>query len=86
MSETPKRFEDWYKVDCNNCSRWWDNSCDGVDKGAQRPCNSFIATRSIVLPKQIKRLEKRVNRLTAMVAGFTTGIFLGVLLRILGVW
>lgn len=71
MSES-KRFEDWIPVDCNECSRYWDSSCDGVkcdvnsDKalqGSTRLCNSFLPTRSIVIPAQIKRLEERVRAL-----------------------
>ena len=55
----PKRFEDWNQVDCNECARYWDSSCDGVSKGSEKPCNSYIATRDIVLPEKIKRLETR---------------------------
>ena len=55
----PKRFEDWEEVDCNKCGRYWDSSCDGVSKGSEKPCNSYIATRGIVLPEKIKRLETR---------------------------
>jgi hypothetical protein len=55
----PKRFEDWEQVDCNECARYWDSSCDGVSKGSEKPCNSYIATRDIVLPEKIKRLEIR---------------------------
>lgn len=56
-----KRFEDWEQVDCNDCSHYWDSSCDGVSKGSRTPCNSFLATRSVVLPEKIKQLEFRVN-------------------------
>lgn len=54
-----KRFEDWEQVDCNKCARYYDSSCDGVEKGSKKPCNSYIATRDIVLPEKIKRLETR---------------------------
>lgn len=66
MSEStePKRFEDWpMKVDCNECQRHWDNSCDSVPQGSERRCNSFLATREIVIPGQIKELQRSVNRL-----------------------
>lgn len=59
MSE--KRFSDWCEVNCEDCARYWDNSCDGVKKGSSRPCNSFLATRSIVIPEQIKALQKSVK-------------------------
>lgn len=68
MNDTPKRFEDWEEVDCNECVRYWDSSCDGVNKGSHKPCNAFLATRSIVLPAKIKALEKRVKWLTTVVA------------------
>lgn len=66
MADKSKRFEDWIQVDCNECARYWDSSCDGVNgsQGSQRPCNSFIATRSVVIPAKIKALEKSVKRLT----------------------
>lgn len=60
MSEVPnesKRFDDWCCVDCNECSHYWDNSCDGVKKGSKRPCNSFLATRSVILPEKLKGVE-----------------------------
>lgn len=71
MSET-KIFEEYPKVDCNECARYWDNSCDGVkcktnsDKpstGSQRLCNSFLPTRSILIPAKLNALERRVERL-----------------------
>ena len=56
-----KIFEDWEEIDCNDCSHYWDNSCDGVKtthKGSKMLCNSFIATRSVIIPLKIKRLER----------------------------
>lgn len=61
--EQSKRFDDWVEVDCNDCAHWWDSSCDAVDKGSRKPCNSFLATRSVVLPEQIKALDKRLKYL-----------------------
>lgn len=61
MTDAPKRFEDWEDVDCNECERYWDSSCDGVSKGSYKPCNSFLATRSVVIPAKIKALEGRVR-------------------------
>ena len=61
-----KRFEDWDDVDCNQCERYWDNSCDGAPlKGSRRACTAFSATRSVIIPLQIKRLERRLEGLTA---------------------
>ena len=61
-----KRFDDYTEVNCNDCGRYWDNSCDGAPVGSQRVCNSFLATRSIVIPAQIKSLEKRLERLRGL--------------------
>jgi hypothetical protein len=60
MAES-KRFEDWEEVDCNDCARYWDSSCDGVNtslKGSGRLCSTFIPTRSILIPEEIKRLKR----------------------------
>ena len=65
MSEN-KRFEDWVKVDCNECARYWDSSCDG-SQGSQKPCNSFSATRSVVIPAKLNELEKKVESLRTQV-------------------
>jgi hypothetical protein len=56
MSEQ-KRFEDWEEVSCNECGRYWQDSCDGVKEGSRKPCNSFIATRKVVIPARLKALE-----------------------------
>lgn len=63
MSDHPKRFEDWEEIDCNDCSHYWDSSCDGASKGSRIGCNSYLATRSIVIPERLNSLEKRVSKL-----------------------
>lgn len=70
MADTPKRFEDWEEVDCNDCSHYWDSSCDGVSKGSRVGCNSYLATRSVVIPRQMKKLETSVYFLEWMQAVF----------------
>lgn len=62
MSEL-KRFEEWIKVDCNDCERWWVNQCDGV-KDKPRVCMSYLATRKTVIPKQIESLQKKCEALS----------------------
>lgn len=62
-----KRFEEWEKVDCNECSHYWDSSCDGVSKGNSIGCNSYLATRSVVIPEKINRLENDVHDLKMIV-------------------
>ena len=69
MADTPKRFEDWEQVDCNECARYYDSSCDGVSKDSKKPCNSYLATRDVVIPHQIKTLERRVFWLSMVVFG-----------------
>lgn len=57
-------FDDWKEVvDCNDCVRYWDSTCDAVNKGSKRACNSFLATRSITIPQEIKSLRSQINRL-----------------------
>ena len=63
MSDTPKRFEDWEEVDCNECGRYWTDQCDGAKKDSKRLCNSYLPTRTVVIPEKLKALEKRVNKL-----------------------
>lgn len=65
-----KRFEDWEEVDCNECARYWDSSCDGTSKGSKKPCNSYLATREIVIPARLNALETRVKYLEWMQAVF----------------
>jgi hypothetical protein len=55
-------FDNWRDVvDCNTCTSYWDNSCDGVRTPEHRyRCTSYTATRSVVIPKQIKALQRNV--------------------------
>lgn len=79
-----KRFEDWEDCDCNMCERYWDSSCDGVKKGDKKPCNQFLATRSVVIPNQIEELRKQVELLTWGIILVATGVMIhivGVLFR-----
>lgn len=78
-----KRFEDWTHVDCNDCARYWDSSCDGV-QAVQKPCNSFLASRNIQIPAQIKALEKRCERLRGYIWLNTALIIAHLLNHILG--
>lgn len=63
-SNKEKIFEDWEQVDCNECERYWLNQCDGAKthgKGSKLTCTSFLATRKVVIPLQIKRLQNDVK-------------------------
>ena len=79
----PKRFEDWVKVDCNECARYWDSSCDG-SQGSERPCNSFLATRSVVIPAKINKLEKAVKGLGVCLILTNVAYLLHLLSHLLG--
>ena len=57
MANESKRFEEWEEVDCNECTHYWDSSCDAVKQDDRRQCNSFLATRRVVIPAKIKALE-----------------------------
>lgn len=67
MSNTDKKsptiFEEWVEVECEQCERWWLNQCDGCRdgvNGSKTPCNSFLATRSVIIPQQINDLKRCV--------------------------
>jgi hypothetical protein len=78
-----KRFEDWTHVDCNDCARYWDSSCDGV-QAVQKPCNSFLASRKVQIPAQIKGLQKSVKRLRNFALLVSLVFILHLLTHILG--
>ena len=79
------RFDEWEEVDCNECSHYWDNSCDGVKKESTRLCNSFLATRNVVLPSEIKWLKRAIKRIW-WVNGVLGAVILTLILYGLGVW
>lgn len=80
-----KRFEDYpMPVDCNECESYWTNACDGVPQGSERRCNSFSATRKIVIPAQINALDKRCDRLTATTLCMWVALLIHVLTDIFG--
>lgn len=59
MADNPKIFGEWEKVDCNDCQHYWQDACDGVSEGSQKPCLGFKATREVVIPAKLKSLENR---------------------------
>ena len=84
MSDTPKRFEGWERIDCNDCGHYWLNQCDGVKKEAEKPCNSFLATRKVVVPEQLNQLEKRVKRLSISMILTSVALILHLISHLLG--
>ena len=73
MSEN-KRFDNWEKVDCNECVNWWNDSCNGAPQGSEKLCTAFKAQRSVVIPAEIKELRESVKRLREIV--YTESIIL----------
>lgn len=61
MSDKKRIFDEWEEVDCNNCESYWINQCNGVGEAQERPCTAFKATRSVVIPQQIKWLKTRLK-------------------------
>jgi len=79
MDKEQKIFGEFQEVDCNQCERYYLNQCDGAkcsNKVQKVPCNSFLATRSVVIPKQIEKLNKSVKRLKFCVNGLCVTMLL----------
>jgi hypothetical protein len=66
MEKRQQVFEEW-DVDCNDCKHYWDDTCDACSEGSRKLCNSFVATRRVVLPAKIERLESAVRGLKTCV-------------------
>lgn len=65
-NKSPTIFEEWVEIECADCERWWLNQCDGCRdavNGSKTPCNSFLATRNVIIPQQIDELKTTVKRL-----------------------
>ena len=71
-----KIFDDFPKVNCNECENYYTNACDGAMKGSERPCKTFLAIRSVNIPAEIKALRERLNKVIVSV------LFIGVALLI----
>lgn len=56
-----KIFDDFPTVDCNECEHWYDNRCDGVPVGSEKPCTAFKAVRRVNIPSEIERLRKALT-------------------------
>lgn len=81
-TSTQAIFDDWNEtVDCNNCAHYWDDSCSGVCKGSKKPCNSFLATRSVVIPSQINAMRDVIKGLVvAQICSWAVMVILVVIL------
>lgn len=54
-------FDDFPKVDCNDCENYYTNACDGALQGSERQCKTFLATRNVNIPRRLSVLEKDVK-------------------------
>jgi hypothetical protein len=76
----PSVFSEWEECDCNQCEHYWDSSCDGVAKDKRKVCGQFSATRSVIIPEQIKDLY----RLVKWVMWSEILIAVGVIIHVIG--
>lgn len=87
MEQKPRLIFEEYPVDCNECARYWDSSCDGANENG-RKCTSFTATRMLDIPNEIKslresvRASQRCNKLNAILIFLIT---IEVFLHVIGV-
>lgn len=79
MDESKKRFEEWKRVECEDCDHWWNDSCDGVTEGVERRCTAFKATRRVVLPAKIEAVEKALEGLKRdlLILAILVGVLFG---------
>lgn len=81
----PSVFDDWNElVECNDCTHYWNDTCDGVKKGSQKLCTSFLATRSVVIPAQVKALQNALKWLTVGIIAESIWIVIMTLLMLGG--
>lgn len=79
MKNTP--IFDNYEVECNECGNYWNDTCDGVLPNQKRNCTAFVATRVSDIPKQIKSLDRSVDKLKgSILILFAIDILLAVVL------
>ena len=79
-----KKFDDWQDVNCNECSNWWNDSCTGAPEGVKKPCNSFLAQRSVIIPEQIKALKSEIKWLSWHIITLYIVVCIHIVLDILG--
>ena len=79
-----KKFDDWQDVNCNECSNWWNDSCTGAPAGVKKPCNSFLAQRSVIIPEEIKALKREIKWLSRYIIILYIVVWINIVLDILG--
>ena len=78
-----KKFDDWQDVNCNECSNWWNDSCTGAPAGVKKPCNSFLAQRSVIIPEEIKSLKREIKWLSRYIIVLYIVVWINIVLDIL---
>lgn len=79
------RFDDWDEVvDCNDCKHYYDETCDGTLTGKQKPCKTFLATRRVDIPLQIKSLQRAVKWLVGAYAVLVAIWIVHILFHVIG--
>lgn len=81
MSKEKKIFDE-PTVDCNECSHYYDSSCDGTPIKKERKCTSYKATRREDIPEQIKQLKHNVHSLWISSLFIDTAIIIHILCHI----
>ncbi len=59
LEESKQIFDESY-VDCNTCTHYWDDSCNGVPNATERPCTAYKATRQTDIPLQVEKLRMKL--------------------------
>lgn len=82
--EQKQIFDDFPEVDCNGCTHYYDETCDGTPQGSVRLCKEFKATRRVDIPQQLNDAHRRITSLEKRVTLLGVGMILvGVLLILL---
>ena len=71
-----QRFEDFPEVDCNFCSHYYNDTCDGHTsplQGSERLCTAFRVVRGVDIPLKIKTLQRACIGLVAWDVVLTAG-------------
>ena len=76
-------FEDFPEVDCNGCTHYYNETCDGTLQGSVRLCKEFKATRRVDIPLQINEAHRRLQRLEVLVGLCITGVAIVALMLVL---
>ena len=92
------RFDEWEGiVDCNSCTLYWNEQCDGTQntpQGSTRLCKAYKATRRVDVPLQIKSLQnglkslvesdKRCRRMWAAQIIVDIGLIINLIVELIG--